>query len=246
MCRTAHGVSFVLIICVSLGIAHPSFAVITIFGGDYNGDGLVTPEDAAVWASEYGGPAMFADGNGDFVVDQQDYDIVYMDLGIGPAALEEGPAALLSHSVSELLYNSSTGEVVLDQTAAVGPILAFKLLSSGGNFAGPGVAQFPFPINATMPGDMSDTSVDTTAEIGQIDISLSGLPTDQFSLGNILPPGLSQMQVETDLAASFYMVDDTGLTYSFAISVVPEPAAAVLASFAGCMIAGASWRRFFR
>lgn len=91
--------------------------VATNIPGDYNGDGVVGPEDYDEWRASFGSTTILtADGNGDQIVDAADYTIWRDQLGAIP--LHGDAAALLFANTLPPAVPEPTGWVLLMLTAA--------------------------------------------------------------------------------------------------------------------------------
>lgn len=138
---------------------------------------------------------------------------------------------------ADLIYDRATGDVVLDQSEAAGGVIVNFVLQSDGAFRAPGVASFPYT------GQLITDQVD---EISQTDPLLAGLPENPFSLGPILPPGLSLDQLESVLSLRVYVgTPGTGVgTFDLFVREVPEPStASLLVALAGGVAGGLGRRR---
>ncbi|MGI9455689.1 MAG: hypothetical protein ACR2NU_03960 [Aeoliella sp.] len=219
--------------------------------GDYNFDGFVDAEDAAVWAANYqasllvgsGGAGLAAipgDGDLDGDVDQDDYDLMFDVLGTTPGFLLTG-GNLIGPASTALIYNSTTGELSVDDTHAGAAVTSFFLTGLSAADV-PGMS-FPYQrfVPGTPPGDTVGLVVDgSTSGVGQTDINLAGLPSTPFSFGNILPTGLTEAEFASNFSGSFYLTDSSTERESFTLFVtqIPEPTSCMLLALAAGVLLG--------
>lgn len=206
--------------------------------GNYNGDFIVDALDAGIWAGTLGSETfLIADGNFNGIVGPEDYEIIVDTLGanFGGLPLDPTPAALI--------YNRSTGEVILDQSRAEeGIITAFFLNESTGGLLAPGNANFPYE-SPIVGGPFSvPTEFAGPQRIGQIDVNAAGLPSTRFSLGNVLPAGLSLAELSSALASSYYMPAPGYGPSAFQLVAIPEPSKCYL-TLIGLAVIGIVYRR---
>jgi hypothetical protein len=204
-----------------------------VFPGDIDGDGDVDNSDLAIIAGNDGlSPAFFSEGDvdGDSDVDSDDFAVAESDFF--PSGFGDFFGVITSDtSTAQLTYNTSTGEVLLDQTSAPGGVIStFVLVSSSGSFTAPGTAAFPFG------GGLFE---DAATVISQSDPAsyapASGFSTNPHNLGAILPTGLDLAGLTSEVSQAVYVgLTGTGVR-EFDLVVVPEPTGCTLALAALCL-----------
>ena len=206
--------------------APSSSQAVDFIPGDFDRDGIVDVQDAAIWAATYGSTnELFADANQNGIVDQGDYDILYENFGRSEllAARAFGIAASAAENTVDIVYDPNSGEVILDPSDSSGSIAAFKLITT--DAFNQGVANAPFQRFVADPNSFlpdGDTFIVSETQIGQIDIHGSGLPEGGFNFGPILPTGLSLGDVQAQLSGS-QILGASGSDASFGFVQVPEP-----------------------
>jgi len=133
------------------------------------------------------------------------------------------PSSAMAHGTdaADLIYDPTTGNVVLDQSEAAGGVILNFVLQSDNAFQAPGVATFPY--TGLLITDQPD-------EISQTDPLLTGFPENPFDLGPILAPGLTPGELEEALTLHVYAGDlGTGVgTFDLFVRDVPEPSTLAL------------------
>lgn len=215
-----------------------SFAIAIFVEGDIDGDGDVDNADLATIAGNGGLLGAFpSDGDVDLDndVDADDFEIAAGNYGstavstgltgqyFGPITLDSTPA--------QLLYNSATGEVLLDQTNAPGGVISnFILFSLNSSFLPPDPNDLPFG------EELGASEVALIANSDPNSFSPSaGFPSNPHSLGSILPAGLDSSTLPLEVTQAVY-VGETGTgVREFALVVIPEPATLALALVGLCV-----------
>lgn len=150
-------------------------------------------------------------------------DTVTNFTGASPLFASAGIAALLAPGVPDLLYNPANGEVVVDPDGV--EIVSLSLTSAGAFI--PGAADFSALDNAVgLPSTITDSTANQVGWTSALVFNEEGYDGGPFSLGNILPAGLT-------LSEFGNLFTDTGWARAgggggaFDI-VVPEPSASYL------------------
>jgi hypothetical protein len=139
------------------------------------------------------------------------------------------PATLDWAAEGKLIYRPSTGEVLVDTTGAAGGYFSAIVLESNGQFLPAGFDPF-------FHGPFVDATQDIVGLFGD------AFEPGRYSLGEILPTGLTQQQLEALFTraeflgrAGFKSTDFNFEAEGLALSVlaVPEPSAILLLAIAG-------------
>ena len=109
---------------------------VTVVPGDYDGNGVVGPEDYNFWRGKFGmavPPGTMGDGNGNGVVDAADYVVWRNHLGaispasgVGSASLNSEPAPVVFRASNEL----STAAVTMDTQSSIVVSAQFELIGT--------------------------------------------------------------------------------------------------------------------
>lgn len=218
--------------------------------GDADQDWDVDNSDLGSAFGNFTGPGEFdkttSQGDAD-----QDGDVDNSDLGqafgnfTGPvlppsetlltavSATDSPVIAALSPTLADLIYNPLTGEIWLDQTEAAGGIITnFVLGDLQGGFSNANT-QFPF---------LGALKTNLPFEISQTDPLFGGLPTDVWSLGQILPTGMNAAGLTAFLDQATYVgALGTGVQ-NLDLVVVPEAGSLVLCGLAS--LVAVAWIRW--
>ena len=119
---------------------------------------------------------------------------------------------------ADLIYDSPTGNVTLDQTEAAGGIMNNFVLKNavGGNDFNTSVVNFPFS---------GSLKTDLPTEISQTDPLFAGFTGgDQWSLGAIFPTGMDLSGLQSLLTQNSYVGAPGSGFQDLDLLVTPEPA----------------------
>ena len=175
------------------------------------------------------------DFDGDSDVDNSDIGSVFGNFGFSAitrnalslfAIAESADTAIAEPANANLVYDPSTGTVVLDGIQSVGAVITNFVLETEDAFV-----DFASVTNAF--GSTFFTA--TAAEISASDSLTDGL--QQIDLGRILAAGLSQSQLQDVLTSATYVGTLGSGVQNFDLVVVPEPATLAMLGAGVLMIA---------
>ncbi len=127
----------------------------------------------------------------------------------------------LASDRADLIYDSPTGNVTLDQAEATGGILTGYVLKNavGGDDFNTGVANFALGgLTTDLPTDISEANLFSTGFTGG----------DQWSLGAIFPTGLDLSGLQSFLTENSYVGELGSGVHDLDLLVTPEPATLLL------------------